>query len=267
MQKKLTVEEAYNLLVYLFGLYKEEAKKGKYILFQEEDATAERIDPASRAEALSAEDGLRRLGGIVYYSLTGIWEGNDTSIKIDGYPRLAAFFWPLLETLISEKETQTIDMIEKRIQGIKTKTDPKEPARTSADEALVRQMVEMFRNKDIYCFKSLVQQAENILYPLEGRDAEEYLDRLEKWIGSRLDFIPASAWGWAYGPEDSLVNMYTKANGIELKGFVDRKEDVKFVENEFTLKGRGLNELKKYLKGKRVVSIISNEKWFLKVIN
>lgn len=112
---KKTDEELFRSFKKLFELYARESREGRYYIFQPDDIPEENISFASRKTAASAEEGLRELGKAVYFYVTGIWEHNDPSIKIDGYPPIKIFFWPALEILLSREETPSIGRIEEMV--------------------------------------------------------------------------------------------------------------------------------------------------------
>ena len=112
-----TDDRAYKNLIRLFGIYKKESEKGKLYLFQEKDICTETVSLEGREEARSLEEGLYYLGNIIYLVLTGKDGNVDRSIKIDGYPKLDIFFWPVLEVLLAS-DNPTIETVEERIKEL-----------------------------------------------------------------------------------------------------------------------------------------------------
>jgi len=117
IEKKID-EKMFEMFRRLFELYKKGVGVGKYYKFLPEDIFSERIDFGSRDSAENIEEGLSNLGKVIYFSAAGIWEYNDPSIKIDGYPPIGSDFWPVLEILLSKKETPSIERIEVEIARI-----------------------------------------------------------------------------------------------------------------------------------------------------
>ncbi|MFA6096340.1 MAG: hypothetical protein WC788_01785 [Candidatus Paceibacterota bacterium] len=120
----------------LLELYKKGAKEGNYYRILPQDIVAESISLEGRETLSSEEEGLRELGKAIYYAMTGNWEYNDPSIKLDGYPPIKVFFWPVLEIMLSRGGAMpSIEMVETEIRQIeggqnKTKDEQKKDTET-----------------------------------------------------------------------------------------------------------------------------------------
>ncbi|MFA6096343.1 MAG: hypothetical protein WC788_01800 [Candidatus Paceibacterota bacterium] len=102
----------------LLELYKKGAKAGNYYKILPQDIVAEGISLEGRETLSSEEEGLRELARVIYYAATGIWEYNDRSIKLDGYPKIDSMMWPVLEIIFSKTKIQGVDDIEAKIKEI-----------------------------------------------------------------------------------------------------------------------------------------------------
>ncbi|MFA6096336.1 MAG: hypothetical protein WC788_01765 [Candidatus Paceibacterota bacterium] len=102
----------------LLELYKKGAKAGNYYKILPQDIVAEGISLEGRETLSSEEEGLRELARVIYYAATGIWEYNDPSIKLDGYPKIDSMMWPILQIMLSKGNAPSIEEIEKSITEV-----------------------------------------------------------------------------------------------------------------------------------------------------
>jgi len=102
----------------LLMLYKKGANIGSYYRIMPQDIVAEHISLEGRETLSSQEEGLRELGKAIYCAITGVWEYNDPSIRLDGYPKIDSMMWPVLEIIFSKTKTPCVDEIEAKINEI-----------------------------------------------------------------------------------------------------------------------------------------------------
>lgn len=76
------------------------------------------INLEKRGTTDSMEEGLKYLGKAVYFKITGEWEHNDRSIKIDGYPPIDSINWPVLEIMLSREKDPSTKMVEEKIKKV-----------------------------------------------------------------------------------------------------------------------------------------------------
>ena len=139
MEEKISDIRMFEILKNLLDLYKKEAEKGRYVLFEPEDVFMLRIkgkiDLESKKNAANINEGLRALGDTVYFIATGTgWKGNR-SIRIDGYPRIPVKIWPVLEVMLSGSGNATIEKIEDKMKEVEREIEnEKKVSEIIADE-------------------------------------------------------------------------------------------------------------------------------------
>lgn len=278
MTKNKTDDEIFRSLKNLFELYKKGAKDGKYYKFLPEDVMAGKIDPGSRQTATSIEDGLHELGKSVYRAVTGVCEDNDPSIKIDGYPKIESFIWPVLEILLSRKEAPDIDKVEEKIREAGEGRDKGEKTADGGKknkERLLKELVVMFGDLDEIVFEEIVMEVRRMMYPvrsryanIETKDSGEFLDKVSAWMQMRGGFKDEADWEWSYDAKSCLVDMHARGDAYLFRdgGFIDVTEKISFPKKAD--KFCGIDSLKKILNGRRIVSVYdeNEDNWYLKAV-
>jgi len=229
----------------LVRIYSKEADAGRFYLFLPEDVLAETIDLESRKMTEINGEGICNLGKIAYCALTGTWEHNDPSIKLDGYPRIDSIMWPVLDPLVSEGGEWSLDKIEEGIEAFEKETD------NDLEECDAHRITE----------EQTIGQ--------EGRDAGELLDEVFKILENEPDGSQVKEeHEWLYDTGNSLVCLGANCEFLKDLGFIDRAEENVIGSWEAFYKGKDINTLKEILKGKRVISILDsaeNDMWCLRV--
>jgi len=266
-------EELFKSLKKFFQFYQNEARAGNYCIFLPEDILEEKINIEVRKSAINLEEGLRELGKVIYFAVTGTWEYNDSSILIDGYPVIDIYFWPVLQILLSRQEAPSIEMVAKKINEIEDLAEKNTGQAKINKEESVEKLVDMFKNTEKDVFYEIMEEVKNRIYenqPIkpaqEGRDAKIFLDEVFKWIEENIRQDMRKFWPWSYGVEESLVCMQSPGARLKEGKFIDSIEQTK-MSLKSDHKGTGIDELTKLLNGKRIMSVLDSKgNWYLKVL-
>ena len=302
-EKEKMESEIYKSLIYLFRLFVKESDAGRYCLFSESHILEGEINPDEIGSASSLEEGLHSLGKSIYLALTGHSEDRDRSIKIDGYPKLEIFFWPILEILLS-KDKPTIEKVEEKIKEVEERLKRGKVKDRQVKE-LTEKVVSIFGDTDIGIFEEAVAEARKSLYAenrsekkpaltladengkfsqkiknmfvkkpdpeesaeesSEGRDAQEFLDEVFEWLERNKHVYRKENWRWRY-TNDFLIDMNFKGPELEQAGFIHKSESI---IKKAGKEKRGWESLKKELKGKRIISVRDEHTnyWYLQILN
>lgn len=99
---------------------------------------------------------------------------------------------------------------------------------------------------------------------LEGRDPQKFLDEVFDWIEKNRDWNSKSEWSWVISKDGHLINMCGRSSEIPDEFFNKEREEVGFVDGE---RIKGIGELIKKLRGKRVISLrVDEDEWYLQVV-
>jgi hypothetical protein len=190
-----------------------------------------------RNRAESVEEGLKNLGKLIYFEITGYWEHNCPSIKLDGYIPIKSISWPMLKILLSNEEKPTIEKVETEI--IKERRKIRNGAR------FINEIIEWINT-----------EYRNSKMPRKGS---------EPYIFSR-------EWTWLFDPTTCLINMNTPIyHGSDEAGFIHK---VSLDKIEFNYKkakeNHGLERLKFMLENiNRDIESIEDKvanRWYLKEV-
>ncbi len=99
---------------------------------------------------------------------------------------------------------------------------------------------------------------------MEGREPEQFFADVFDWIETNTRANKSDKWIWQI-TDKGIVDMRWFYTGLPAK-FIDKSEDLQDI-GEITSSGEGINDLISKLQGKKVISINSNERWFLRTIS
>ncbi|MFA6096339.1 MAG: hypothetical protein WC788_01780 [Candidatus Paceibacterota bacterium] len=158
----------------LFLMYGKAAEEGKYYIFQKQDILTEEIDLGSRETATSLEEGLHELGKVIYLFATGRCEDNDRSIKLDGYPKIDSIMWPILELLLSRRESPNLKAAEKILNELTQKRITEETS-VKTTEFGYEELKRQYENqKEIFRKTGVIRILSNGESGIKGIDGKEY---------------------------------------------------------------------------------------------
>jgi MoxR-like ATPase len=95
---------------------------------------------------------------------------------------------------------------------------------------------------------------------LVGRDPEEFLNEALDWLRKTKNASAKSDWVWRISSDGQWVNMRM----THLPPDIDKNEEISFFFDE---DGRGLDDLLKKLKGKKILSVDNGGSWYLEVLD
>ncbi|MFA6096338.1 MAG: hypothetical protein WC788_01775 [Candidatus Paceibacterota bacterium] len=249
----------------LLELYKKGAKEGMYYKILPQDIMAEGISFEGRETLSSEEEGLRELARVIYYAATGIWEYNDPSIKLDGYPKIDSMMWPVLEMMLSKDKPPDIKEIEKKIKDADGVTST--PIKVSVEKITgtqTKSIWDLLIEKG--CFMtgadSLLQAAIGLVQHYEesvSLGSGKYV-----WMSMEEDhtlfkMLPGNSVGIGFLQMHGLIDISDVAEiGKDWNRFWIYTDTKSFI--------MGLEKLKSELSGKKAISITDNTgSWYLKV--